>query len=158
MYNFHFSRSFWSKKWPFNSNIFNSIMSGRRLELLMSYLHLNDSQKMPERDSLNYDKLYKVCPLLDRVVNAFRNAWIPRQNLSVDESIIAFKGRLSWVQYMPKKPHKWGIKAWVLADSSNGYVTNFKLYTGKFYKTIICEFIMPVRKDRWYRKGTWVQS
>ena len=32
---------------------------------------------------------------------------------------------------MPKKPHKWGVKAWVLADSSSGYVWNWKLYTGK---------------------------
>uniref|UniRef100_A0A1X7T972 PiggyBac transposable element-derived protein domain-containing protein n=1 Tax=Amphimedon queenslandica TaxID=400682 RepID=A0A1X7T972_AMPQE len=77
-------------------------MSGRRFELLMSYLHLNDSKKMPDRDSSNYDKLYKIHPLLDRVVNAFRNTWTPRQNLSVDESIIAVKGRLSWVQHMPK--------------------------------------------------------
>ena len=32
---------------------------------------------------------------------------------------------------MPKKPHKWGMKAWVLADSSNGYVWKWELYTGK---------------------------
>ena len=32
---------------------------------------------------------------------------------------------------MPKKPTKWGMKAWVLADSTNGYVYNWKLYTGK---------------------------
>ena len=32
---------------------------------------------------------------------------------------------------MPKKPQKWEIKAWVLADAANGYVWNRKLYTGK---------------------------
>ena len=32
---------------------------------------------------------------------------------------------------MPKKPTKWGIKAWVLADSRSGYVWNLNLYTGK---------------------------
>ena len=32
---------------------------------------------------------------------------------------------------MHKKPTKWGMKAWVLADSTNGYVYNWKLYTGK---------------------------
>ena len=30
-----------------------------------------------------------------------------------------------------KKPTKWDMKTWVLADSSNGYVYNWKLYTGK---------------------------
>ena len=107
-------------------------MSGRRFELLMRYIHLNDSEKQPPRESDDYDKLYKVRPLLDLVVSAFKNAYTPHQSLSVDESIIGFKGRLCWVQYMPNKPTKWGIKAWVLADSSNGYVSNFKLYTGKF--------------------------
>ena len=45
--------------------------------------------------------------------------------------MISFKGRLSWIQYMAKKPTKWDMKAWVLADASNGYVYNWKLYTGK---------------------------
>ena len=29
------------------------------------------------------------------------------------------------------KPVKRGIKVWALADSSNGYITNFPVYTGK---------------------------
>ena len=45
--------------------------------------------------------------------------------------MIGFKGRLFFLQYLPKKPQKWGIKACVLADSSNGYTWNWKLYTGK---------------------------
>lgn len=33
---------------------------------------------------------------------------------------------------MPKKPHKWGIKAWALADSSNGlFYPNITLILGK---------------------------
>eukprot|EP00731_Ephydatia_muelleri_P013811 Em0007g1121a len=34
-------------------------------------------------------------------------------------------------QYMPKKPHKWGMKARVLAEAETGYTWNFHLYTGK---------------------------
>ena len=50
--------------------------------------------------------------------------------VSVDEPMITYKGRLSFIQYMPKKPHKWGPKAWVLADTTNGYCWDWKLYTG----------------------------
>ena len=32
---------------------------------------------------------------------------------------------------MPKKPHKWGIKAWVLSEAKTGYTWNLQLYTGK---------------------------
>ena len=45
--------------------------------------------------------------------------------------MISYKGRLSFIQYLPKKPHKWGMKAWVLAVSLNGYSCGWKLYTGK---------------------------
>jgi hypothetical protein len=31
---------------------------------------------------------------------------------------------------MPQKPTKWGIKAWVLAESDTGYAWNLKIYTG----------------------------
>ena len=45
--------------------------------------------------------------------------------------MIAFKGRLSFRQYMPAKPTKYGIKVWLTADSSNGFVLNHKVYLGK---------------------------
>lgn len=34
-------------------------------------------------------------------------------------------------QYLPKKPTKRGFKIWVRADSTNGYVSDFDVYTGK---------------------------
>ena len=32
---------------------------------------------------------------------------------------------------MPKKPIKWGIKVWMLAEPETGYVSNFEVYLGK---------------------------
>ena len=81
-------------------------MSGRRFELLMKYIHLNDSEKQPERGSDNYDKRYKIRPFLNQIVASFQSVYIPQQQISIDESIIGFKGRLSWIQYMPKKGYK----------------------------------------------------
>jgi len=45
--------------------------------------------------------------------------------------MIAFKGRLSFRQYMPAKPTKYGIKVWIAADAKNGFVVNHKVYLGK---------------------------
>lgn len=50
-------------------------------------------------------------------------------NVSVDEQMIGTNARLSFIQYLPKKPKKWGVKVWVLADSANGYVPAFEIYT-----------------------------
>ena len=83
-------------------------MSSRRFELLLKFLHLNDSRKQPARGEVGYDK---VRPLLDTVVNNFHESYTPSENLLIDESMIGFKGRLAFLQYMPKKPHKWGMKA-----------------------------------------------
>ena len=67
------------------------------------------------------------------MVRNFQANYSPSEHLSIDESMIGFKGRLAFLQYMPKKSQKWGMKAWILADSANGYMWNWnwKLYTGK---------------------------
>ena len=103
-------------------------MSSRQFKLILKFIHLNDSDSQPARGQPGYDR---VRPLLDIVLDNFKDSYIPAQHLSIDESMIGFKERLSFIQYMPKKPHKWGLKAWVLADSSNEYTWSWKLYTGK---------------------------
>uniref|UniRef100_A0A1X7T5W6 PiggyBac transposable element-derived protein domain-containing protein n=1 Tax=Amphimedon queenslandica TaxID=400682 RepID=A0A1X7T5W6_AMPQE len=44
-------RSYWSTKWPLNCDIFKGIITGRRFDLLMRYLYLNDKDKMPPKGS-----------------------------------------------------------------------------------------------------------
>jgi hypothetical protein len=41
-------------------------------------------------------------------------------------------------QYMPKKPEKWGIKVWCLADSITCYIANFDIYCGKSNSILEC--------------------
>ena len=82
-------------------------MSSRRFELLLKFLHLNDSETQPQRGDTAYGKLYKVRPFLHRVLENFKTYYQPHQQISIDESMISYKGRLSFVQYLPKKPHKW---------------------------------------------------
>ena len=45
--------------------------------------------------------------------------------------MIKFKGRLGFKQYMKDKPIMWGMKVFVLADATNGYISNLQIYTGK---------------------------
>ena len=47
-----------------------------------------------------------------------------------DETMVGFRGRFSAKQYMPNNPEKWGIKAFTMADSTNGYMLNILVYTG----------------------------
>jgi hypothetical protein len=43
--------------------------------------------------------------------------FIPKTNATFDESMIKFKGRMSFRQYLPAKPTKMGVKLWNMADS-----------------------------------------
>ena len=68
---------------------------------------------------------------MDPLIKNFQKVFVPQKQLSIDEAMISYKGRLSFLQYLPKKPRKWGMKAWALADSNLGYIWNWKLYCGK---------------------------
>ena len=54
----------------------------------------------------------------------------PAQQLSVDEMMIGTRCRVAFLQYLPKKPAKFGIKLWVLSESKSGYVLKFQVYNG----------------------------
>ena len=113
LYNLLICRSYWSSKWPFHNDTFSYIISGRRFELLMIYLHLKNSAQQTPRSSPDYDKLYKIRPLLDHLIESFQSVYVPNREIAVNESIISYKGRLLLIQYIHKKPTKWDIKAWI---------------------------------------------
>ena len=45
--------------------------------------------------------------------------------------MISFKGRLLFRQCMLAKPTKYGIKVWMAANASNGFLINHQVYLGK---------------------------
>ena len=73
----------------------------------------------------------KIQPFLDRICPSFEAAFTPGQQISIDEFVITFKGRVSFQQYLKGKPNPWGIKAFVLADSNTGYLNRLRIYYGK---------------------------
>ncbi|XP_033095930.1 uncharacterized protein LOC117100372 isoform X2 [Anneissia japonica] len=122
--------SHWSTHWLLDHPGFRSIMSRNRFFLLLRCIHLVDDDDALPREDPNYDKAFKIRFFMNHVVNNFQTAFYPSRNVSVDESVIAFKGRVGFKTYHPKKPHKRGMTAWTLADSKTGYVFNSKLHTG----------------------------
>ena len=55
----------------------------------------------------------------------------PHPETTIDEDMIGYSGILGFVQYLPLKPIKRGIKVWMRADPHNGYVNDFNFYTVK---------------------------
>ena len=79
----------------------------------------------------SHNKRSKIQPFIDLLVPLFQQHLIPSQELSIDEAMIAFRGRVGFRQYIRGKPQPWGIKAYVLSESRTGYMYNVIIYYGK---------------------------
>lgn len=69
--------------------------------------------------------------MMEETRSKFKTVYNPHMEVSIDEAMVGFSGRLGFKQYVPLKPTKRGIKVWVRADPSNGYMNVFQVYTGK---------------------------
>ena len=55
--------------------------------------------------------------------------WNLSKEVIVDEMMICYKGKYRPAcQYMPKKPQKWRIKIWCIADAVFKYMHDFDIY------------------------------
>ena len=118
-------RSYWSTDPILGHPWFRTIMSRDRFMEIMHYFHLIDNATAPCPSDPNYNKLWKIQPLISLLVETSAKMYAPHPQLLVDESIIGTKSRLSFTQYIKAKPVKWGIKMWVCSDSINGYICSF---------------------------------
>ena len=98
--------------WHQNDFIGNSAvkqtMTFRKYQKLTQYLHVFDRANEPAQNSADYDKMYKIHPVLHMVWDSFAESYRPGQNQTIDEDMIAFKGELVYIQYLPSKPIKRG--------------------------------------------------
>ena len=100
-------------------------MSRMRFRALIALLHVVDPLNEPA--GIN---LYKVVGFFDFPKRRFKSLYQPRQHVAIDERMAKSRHRSGIRQYIRDKPTKWGIKCWVLANSSNAYVVDFNIYAG----------------------------
>ncbi|KAK3107672.1 hypothetical protein FSP39_019607 [Pinctada imbricata] len=113
----------------------NERITRDRLDKLNQYFHVSDNSQNPRRGQPGHDKLAHVRTIMDVILPKLKSAYNPHKEVSIDEAMIAFTGRLGFKQYVPLKPTKRGIKVWMRADPHNGFVNEFQVYTGKEGRT-----------------------
>ncbi|XP_014676879.1 PREDICTED: piggyBac transposable element-derived protein 4-like [Priapulus caudatus] len=121
---------YWSTKDTLSTPYFASVMSVNRFKLLMQFLHFVDNTTF-DADNDPSPKLFKLQPVLDYIAEKFVSVYTPEREISIDESLMLWKGRLGWKQYIPIKRDRFGIKSFELCESSSGYIWKFIVYTGK---------------------------
>ena len=124
-------KSYWSSDHLFGNFPIKHFMTRSRFEKILQYFHTTDSTQNPRRGLPGHDKLHHIRHIMGIVQGQAFEQYHPHRENAIDEAMVAFRGRLGFRQYIPAKPHKYGIKVWVRADSHNGYVCDFNVYTGK---------------------------
>ena len=69
--------------------------------------------------------------MLDIVVSNFKSNYIPDREISLDESMLGWRSRLSFHVYNSGKITKYGILVWMVCESKSGYICKMHIYDGK---------------------------
>ena len=84
-------------------------MSRSQIESLMTSVHFVDNS--PTEAEKKADKYWKLRPWTEELrKNCLKVT--PEEYQSVDEIMVAFKGKSLLRQFLSAKPHKWGFKLW----------------------------------------------
>lgn len=99
-------------------------MSRNRFQMLLKTWHFSDNT----RNSV--ERLYKISPLLEKLRESFQSKIVPGEYICIDETLVPFKGKLKFKQYISNKRHKFGIKLFKLC-LEGGYLYDLKVYCGQ---------------------------
>ncbi|XP_022823346.1 piggyBac transposable element-derived protein 4-like [Spodoptera litura] len=111
---------YWKTDRLLNIPIFRQYMSRNRFLLLFRCLHFSNSST---------GGLNKVEELIERFNNKMEYLICAQKELSLDESMILYRGRLFFRQYIKNKRHKYGMKLYMLTEP-DGLVLRLHLYGG----------------------------
>ena len=109
--------------------IFRAAMSLKMFKKIHGCIRFDDREE--RLSSTVRDKLAPIRNVFDRWNSNLKCMYTPGKNVTVDEQLIPFRGRCPFRQYIPSKPAKYGIKMWILCDSSNYYAYNTQVYIGR---------------------------
>jgi hypothetical protein len=102
----------------------------------------------------NFDQLWKMRALFDKLLNSYAYYYSLTKHLALDNFVL-FKGIVIFKQYIPKKHRRFGIKLCRLC-SSKGYTYNMTVYLGEdrkrdfFHDIYTCKCCETCSKDWTY--------
>lgn len=121
---------YWSKREIIITPFFSKILPYQRYIEIKKNFHMTDNENFDANDH-PCPKLHKIWPFYDYVNKKFSEFYVPDRDISIDESLMLYKGRLSWKQYIPSKRSRFGVKSYYLCEAKSGYVYSGIIYTGK---------------------------
>lgn len=103
-------------------------MPRNRFMAIKQYMSFQDEAERKKKGEPGYDPLFRIRNVSNHLNDRFDS--VPKTSrLCIDEQMCSTKMKHHLRQYMPNKPHKWGVKLFVLCDSQ-GYAYKFEIYNG----------------------------
>lgn len=102
--------------------IIRACMGRRRFQTLMTHMRFDDKSTRNARRERDVFAPFR--DVWDKFQKSLKSHYIPGPLLTVDEQLVPFRGRCSFLQYLPSKPDRYGMKVFWIADAEQ----NFPLY------------------------------
>lgn len=109
--------------------IFAAVMSLKRFKQILRHLRFDNKATREQRRSV--DKLAAFRDIWEMFVSQLHKYYIPGTDLTVDEQLVAYRGKCPFRQYIPSKPAKYGIKIWWACDSATSFPMSGEVYLGR---------------------------
>ena len=122
---------YWSTDSLMDTPIFCAACKRQRYLNILRFWHFNNNDHQPNQNDRNRDRMFKIRPIIDHLNRKFQAAIQPEQQIALDESLLLYKGRLAFKQFLPAKRSNFGIKIFQLCESKSGYTYKFMIYPGK---------------------------
>lgn len=112
-------RNLWDEK--HGRPLLRAVMPLKRFMLISKVLAFDDRESRRSRVCNYRDKLAPIRVFYEKWTDNLQYLYVPKENVTVDEQLILFRGKCFFKVYMPSKPGKYGMKAWVAADPTTGF-------------------------------------
>lgn len=99
---------YWSKNNIYGHKLIPTIMSRDRFDMLLKFYQLSDNEDPPANNDIIS----------------------PGERTVIDETMVPWRGRLVFRQYLPAKAHKYGIKLYKIC-TTEGYTYDLRIYARK---------------------------
>uniref|UniRef100_A0A3B5BKY0 PiggyBac transposable element-derived protein domain-containing protein n=1 Tax=Stegastes partitus TaxID=144197 RepID=A0A3B5BKY0_9TELE len=120
-------RDAWSAK--LGHPLISSIMARNHFQDIMRHLRFDDMDTRSER--VGTDRFAAVSDVWGSFVANCISSYSPGRCITIDKQLFPTKTPCYFLQYIAKKPDKFGIKFWVACDLKSKYVCNIIPYLGK---------------------------
>ena len=107
--------------------IFPHTMSRNHFESIWHAWHFSDNRQQTQDSGW----LFKIWPVYEYFVQKYRSVYSPKQELSLDEAMIPWWGRMKFRICSPGKITKCGVLVTMMCEAVLGYICNVEIYSAE---------------------------